>query len=821
MGMGTEDVQRRFVRRRRRRGWASRLLVVTLAVVLSGCAAGRAFRQGEAATRVGDWDSAVAFYTRALQENPDRIDYRIALERAMLDASRAHLARAQEFEAREELSAAMLEYREASELDPTNQQAAAKVANLERLIRDRIEAERPRPAIERMREQARQAMAPPLLNPASRELLQMQFVDANLQDIVDFIGDSTGINVTYDQQFQDRQYTVRLAGVTIEEALNQILSANQSFYKVINERTIIVIPDTPQKRAQYEEQVIRTFYVSHADVNELSQLISTIIRVPQMAVQPMVAVNATNNSITIRATTAVAGVIERIVSANDKPLAEVVVDVEILEVNRERVKQFGLNLTQYALGGIFSPEVPPPNTATAPDGVSSPPPFNLNTVSRGVSTGDFFGAVPAAFVRFLESDARTRFIARPQLRGQEGQQLTLNLGEEIPVPTTAFSPIATGGAAVNPLTSFNYRPVGVILEMTPRVTFEDEIILDLMVENSTLGANIEVAGTSLPTFGSRRVVTRLRLRDGETNLLAGLLREQERRALRGFPGLLRIPIIRDLFSNTDEQISQTDIVMLLTPHIVRTHGLTQEDLNPIHIGTQQNIGLSGPPPLIAAPPLEPATAGPGPAAELPTVPLGTQPMPTPPPGTAPRPGMPTPVVPVAPADAPAPAAQPPPAAGPPPEAAPLPPVADSPIEGLPDRPRVLVTPPGTEFRIGGGPYTVPISVTGVSQLTTVSLSMNYDPNTLRVRSVQEGSFMRQGGLGVTFTQSVDPVVGRVDLTLARTSDPSGAAGSGLLAAVLFEAQAAGVSPLTVSGVGTSPTGEIVSLAFSPVTVSVR
>ena len=785
------------------------LLAVTLALVVSGCAAGRAFRQGESAAYAGDWDTAVAFYTRALQENPDRVDYKIALERAMLNASRGHLARAQEFEARDQLSAALLEYREGSELDPTNRQAAEKVANLERLIRDRIEASRPRPAIEEMREQARLAMAPPLLNPASRDLMQMQFVDANLKDIIDFIGDSTGINVTYDQQFQDREYTVRLAGVTIEDALNQILSANQSFYKVLNERTIIIIPDTPQKRAQYEEQVIRTFYVSHGDVTELSQLISTIIRVPQMAVQPMVAVNSTNNSITVRATVAVAGVIERILAANDKPLAEIIVDVEILEVNRERVKQFGLNLTQYALGGIFSPEVPPPNESTAPTGVTSPPPFNLNTLSRGVSTADFFAAVPAAFVRFLESDGQTRFIARPQLRGQEGQQLTLNLGEEIPVPTTAFTPIAGGGAAVNPLTSFNYRPVGVILEITPRVTYEDEIILDVMIENSTLGANIEVAGTSLPTFQSRRVITRLRLRDGESNLLAGLFREEERKTLRGFPGLLRIPILRSLFSSTDEQIRQTDIIMILTPRIVRTHGLTQEDLNPIHIGTQQNIGLSGPPALIAAPPLEPAA--PDASAEPFTVPLGTQPMPTVSPGTAPLPGMATPVVTPAPPVAPLPAAEVDPAVSP----------TDSPADSRGERAQVLVTLPGTDFRIGGGPYTVPISVTGVSRLSTVTLSLTYDPNTLRVRAVQEGSFMRQGGLAVTFTQSVDGAVGRVDLTLVRTADPTGASGSGLLAAVLFDAVAAGSAPLTLSGVGTSPGGDTVALAFTPVTVSVR
>ena len=551
--------------------------------------------------------------------------------------------------------------------------------------------------------------------------------------------------------------------------------------------------------------------MSHADVTELSQLISTIIRVPQMAVQPMVAVNATNNSITVRATAAVAGVIERILAANDKPLAEIIVDVEILEVNRERVKQFGLNLTQYALGGIFSPEVPPPNESTPPAAVTSPPPFNLNILSQGVSTADFFGAVPAAFVRFLEADTQTRFIAQPQLRGQEGQQLTLNLGEEIPVPTTAFTPIAGGGAAVNPLTSFNYRPVGVILEMTPRVTYEDEIILDLMIENSTLGPNIDVAGTSLPTFGSRRVVTRLRLRDGETNLLAGLFREQERKTLRGFPGLLQIPILRSLFSSTDETISQTDIIILLTPRIVRTHGLTQEDLNPIHIGTQQNIGLSGPPALIAAPPLEPAAAGPDASPEPSSVPLGTQPMPTPSSGTAPRPGMPTRIVTPAPAVDPLPAPEVDPVASPP----------DSPAANRSDRAQVLVTLPGTEFRIGGGPYTVPISATGVSRLSTVTLSLTYDPNTLRVRAVQEGSFMRQGGLAVTFTQSVDGAVGRVDLTLVRTADPTGASGSGLLAAVLFDAVAAGSAPLTLSGVGTSPEGDVVPLAFTPVTVSVR
>ena len=393
------------------------VLIALLAALVVGCAAGGAFRRGDQAARGGDWDTAVAHYRQAIQRNPDRPEYRIALERAMLQASHAHLATARELEAAGDISDAVTAYRQASEFDPANRQVAAKAAELDRMIRDRLEAARPRPRIEALREEARRESAAPLLNPASRDPISVQFTDVSLRDILNFIGVATGINVTCDQQFQDRRYTASLRDVTIEDALNQILTANQLFYKVLNDRTIIVVPDLPPKRAQYEDQVIRVFFVSHADAEELTTTINSVIRVPQMAVQPMVAANKTTNTITVRGTTSVVGVIERLIFANDKPRAEIVVDVEILEVNRSRAKQFGLNLSQYALGGVFSPEVAPPNESTNLEGVVSSPPFNLNTISQGISTADFYAAVPAAVVRFLESDSQTRLIAKPQLRG--------------------------------------------------------------------------------------------------------------------------------------------------------------------------------------------------------------------------------------------------------------------------------------------------------------------------------------------------------------------------------------------------------------------
>ena len=819
----------------------TRLLGLVLAAALAaGCGAGRSYGRGNSAARAGDWDAAVEHYRHAIQQHPDRAEYKIALERAMINASNQHLDQARVLEARGQLDDALREYRRAAQFDPPNRQVAAKVLELERRIREAVEASRPKPTITQMRERARQASGEPLLNPASRQPLDLRFNNASIRDILNFIGNATGINITYDRDFQDRSYTVQLDGVTLEQALNQILSANQLFYKVINDRTIMVIPDTPPKRAQYEEQVIRTFFISHVDATELAQLINTIIRVPSMAVQPMIAPNKTANTITIRATANVASIIEKVIDANDNPRAEVVVDVQILEVNRNRAKTFGIDLSNYtpAIRAVLSPEVDPRGTSQTGTGTTAattntfePQPFNLNTITRGISTADFYLAIPSAALNFLESDSQTRLIAKPQLRGAEGEKLTLNLGDEIPVPATVFTPFAQGGANVNPLTSFNYKPVGVNVIMTPRVTFEGEIILDLEVESSTLGRDVNIAGQNLPSFGSRKVKTKLRLRDGESNLLAGLLREDERRLLRGVPGIVRVPILRQLFAANDNQISQTDIVMLLTPRVVRSHELTQQDVSPIYIGTQQNLGLGGPPPLIAGPPppddqvAPPAPAQPAPAPPPPgapgqaVLPPGTAGVPVVPPGSGQIPG--TTTVPPVPTPVPAPPAVPP-AQQPP---APTPPPATPPAAVPPATPpaaaaQVLVTPPGTEFRVGGGPYTVPVSITGASRVSSVTLTITFNPAALRVRAVQEGSFMRQGGTA-TFTQQVDSTAGRVDIAITRTADATGVSGAGLLAAILFDAVAAGPGNIAGTGMATAPGGAPVPLQFAPVAVTVR
>jgi general secretion pathway protein D len=817
-------------------------VVALAASVAAGCATGRAFSRGQKAARAGDWDQAVTYYREALQRKPDSARYQIELQRAMESASRQHEAVGKELEQKGDLEGAVREYRVASDYAPSNRALAAKASEVEQTLRERIEASRPKPKIEQLKDKIRLTAPEPMLNPTSRVPIELHFpVPVDLQSILSALSKMTGISIVYDRDFQPRNYAIDISGVTLEQALQQIFTANQLFYKVLNERTIIVAQDSAAKRSQYEDQVIQTFFISHADVTELqqalTQLVGQAVGGSTSTIRPVIWPNKTANTITVRGSSAIVGIIEQIIEANDKPRAEIVVDVEILEVNRTRAKQYGLNLSAYSISLNLSPESNPATSSSDSTSTSTTGQFNVNTITRGIDASDFYLAVPSAVVKFLETDSETKLIAKPQLRGQEGKDLTLNLGDSIPIPSTTYTPIATGGVGINPLTSFTYKDVGVNVALkAPRVTYTGDIIMELSVESSSRGQDVNIAGQNLPSFGTRKVTSTLRLRDGESNLLAGLLREDERKSLQGFPGAIHTPVLRQLFSGNDNSISQTDIVMLLTPHIVRSHEVTEEDLKPIYIGTGANPSLGGPPSLIGQPPAAqpagaevtaPAAGGvssvPGETAK-PAAPARTPP--APPVGT-PVPGLIPPqpaAVPTPPGEQPAPAqaATPPAPLAQPAAAAPAAAGAGQPAApAAASAAQVMVSSPSPEMRIGAGPYTVVVSISDATRVSTVSFSLTFDPKVLRVRGVNQGSFMSQGGLQVAFAQQVDSVAGRVDITLARTGDAVGASGSGSLAVVLFEAASAGNTTLNVSGVAAGPDGAPIALKVTPAGVTVR
>jgi general secretion pathway protein D len=786
--------------------------------MLAGCATGRAVRQGQQAAGRGDWDAAVAYYRSALASDPARIDVKIALQRATAAASAEHVERARALEEQEQWSAAAAEYRLAADLDPANVFAAAKAAAIERQLREEIEALRPPSRMDTLRDQARQISPIPVLADP-RAPVNLRFTNTAVREVLTSIGLYAGINVSFVEQPPigtqlSRAYSIDLQGETLESALHQVLNANQLTFKVINPRGILIYGSDQNGRQAHDDVFVQVFYLSHVDAQEMQQLLTQLIQqVP--GVRPQVTQNKNTNALTVRATQPVLQVFEQLIRANDKPKAEVLIDVEILEVDRQRVKQMGLNLSQYALGFTMSPEVAPPNTSgTFPPG--QPPPFNLNTISEGVSTADFYATVPTALIRMLESDTNTKLLARPQLRGQERSALTLNLGDEIPVPTTTFAAQATGGIANQPVTSFTYRPVGVNLSITPQVSFDGEIILEITVESSRVGSNVDVAGQSLPSFGTRRATTKLRMRDGESNLLAGLIKEEDRETIRGLPGINRIPILRSLFGGTDTQVGSSDIVMIITPRILRSQELTASDLAPMYVGTGNNFGASQQPPLITPETLAggaaatgttapPAGAIPPPGAVPPPAGTGVQTPPTiqappvtppPTPPATPTSGRAVGIVPVDPTDA----VQTPPATGP---------------------TRVVVTPPGADLQMGGPPYTVPLTVNNAAQMSSLTLTVTYNPAVLRARVVNEGNAMRADGAATTFVPKIDEATGRIDLAVTRPGDKVGATGNGLLASIVFEAIGPGQSSIALSGVAMNAAGQQIPLQLIPANVTVK
>ena len=447
---------------------------------LSACATGRAVRSGEAAAKRGDWDTAVAYYRDALGRDPSRIDVKMALQEAQSAAAALHLKRARDLEAQDQLSGAAAEYRLVADLDPSNALALSKATEIERKIRDAVEASRPKPQIDQLRQQAAQTSTIPHLDPRIRV---PRFVyNGNVKELLRVIGSQTGITVQFDTQVPDTNYSITADDSSLEEVLNQVVTANTLTYKVLNARTIFIYRDDPTSRQKFDDQYAQIFYISNADPNDLASLLNALMTGGTSAgTRPTVTLLKGENAIFVRATEPVMRAIAGLIEATDKPKAEVLVDVEILEVDRTRVRQLGLDLSQYALGFTYSPGTLSPTTSSGTEFPTPANPFNLNTISQGVATNNFYVTAPSALIRLLEQDNKTRILAKPELRGREGSSLTLNLGQSVPIANTQFQAAGTGGIANIPATSITYKDVGVNLSMTPVVTYADEIVLENLI----------------------------------------------------------------------------------------------------------------------------------------------------------------------------------------------------------------------------------------------------------------------------------------------------------------------------------------------------
>jgi general secretion pathway protein D len=453
------------------------------------------------------------------------------------------------------------------------------------------------------------------------------FRSASSRDVFLSIAKFAEISIAFDSAFRETPITVDLRNASLDNALNAVADATRAFFRVTAPRTVLVIPDTPAKRREYEEEVVRTFYLSNADLKETMDLLRMVLDARRIS--PTTATNA----LTIKDTPERIAAASRVLTAVDKARPEVIIDVELLEVDRTRLQEYGLQIASPGSEGING------SATIATDANQT---LTLRSLRNLTQSDVLLANLPGLYYRLLKTDTNTRTLANPQLRTADGMAAQARFGERVPIPVTTFSPIATGGTPQQPITSFNYENIGVNIDITPRTHHDDEVTLALRV------AVQSISGTgygNLPTFGNREINTVIRLRDGETNMLAGLIRDDERRVLSGVPGLSDIPLVGRLFAHNKTETSQTDIILTLTPHIIRVLDLNETDLRAFRVGrdsgsaiTELPAALDLPRPVprpddTAAPPGAPPPGAPPP--DGPATPI-TPPRPQNPDGSSPQ-----------------------------------------------------------------------------------------------------------------------------------------------------------------------------------------
>jgi general secretion pathway protein D len=550
--------------------WAAALL--WSAAATAGCATSAAMRQARQAEAQQDYDRAVASYTTVLQARPADRTARTALERSRLLAARDHVARGRRFAATGKYEEAIVQYELAAGLNPDDETERELGDARAKLRAKTAGTHETKTELQTLIERTRD------LPPLGLDLPQnvkmpalLLFRDASSRDVLIAIARFANLNLVFDPAFRDAPLTIDLRNGSLQDALNTVTAATRTFVQVVGARTIAVIPDTPAKRAEYEQEVVQTFYLSNADLKEAMDMLRLVIDARRIA-----PTNATN-ALTIKDTPEHVAAAGRIIAAVDKARPEVVIDVELLEVDRTKLLEYGLQIASPGSAGINGQATAVPSATQTQGGTPS-----LQALATLSSSQIVLANLPSLYYRLLRSDTNTRTLANPQLRTSDGLPAQARFGDRVPIPVTTFAPIATGGTPQQPITSYNYENVGVNVDITPRTHIDGEVTLTVKVEVSAIEGTTGFGG--LPEFSNRQIDTVIRLRDGETSLLAGLIRQDETKVIERIPGLGDIPGMGRLFSHSQKQTNQTDVILTLTPHIIRTLEVTESDLRSFQVG---------------------------------------------------------------------------------------------------------------------------------------------------------------------------------------------------------------------------------------------
>ncbi|HPC83202.1 MAG TPA: secretin N-terminal domain-containing protein [Thermoanaerobaculaceae bacterium] len=563
-------------------------VLLAAAVAVAACGTYSTTRRAEEAARVENWDAAVYHYLEALAKKPEDLRLKMSLQRARQRAGEAHFRKGLAFRDAGDLQRAVTELQLAVQLDPTHQYAEVELGKARKDLAI-LAQEGGASKLEQMKKAAAEMkVKPPILNPASDEPISLSFPNqTNVRDIYKAIGQAFGINILFDSKLKDNKITIELKDVTARQALETVMQAATHFYKVIDDRSVLIVEDTPQNRRDYEDLVVKTFFLSNADVKDVNNMLRALIDARRIAV------NERLNSIVIRDTADKVAIAERLINANDKAKAEVLVDVELIQLDSNAARKLGVAIAAPTPDGYPISFDPTQLSGSATN-------FRIPLDKLGDITRSMWGiTMPSVTLQLVKSSGEAETLAQPQLRITEGEKGNLVIGDRVPIPTTTFNTTQTQGGNIVPITAFQYQDVGIKIDLEPRVHHNNEVTMKLKVEVSELGDKVDVGGGNMqPKIGTRSIDSVIRLKDGETSMLAGLLKYRKGTSRSGLPFLADLPIVGPLFRGNTADLTQTELVLTITPHIIRNPNITEEDLAPVWVGTENRITVFGNSPRI-------------------------------------------------------------------------------------------------------------------------------------------------------------------------------------------------------------------------------
>ena len=533
-----------------------------------------AYKRGQRAESLNQYDNAYDAYKQAFAMKPKEPKYVDGYLRMRTAAAIEHVKKGRQFLENQDLEGALIEFQRAAEIDSTNFVGASEARRVAILIKRKAESAETSAsdANSQLAKQVENAQGPIELQPSPNTPITLRMT-TTADNVYKTIGKLGGINVLFDLDYKPQKITIELNEVMMDEALKLVALESKTFWRPISATAIFVAAEG--KRKELESSIMKTFYLHNVSTPaELQEVVGSLKGMLDVA---RIQVNAAHSAITVRATPDQLVLCEKLVSDFDKPKPEVIIDVAVMQVSKDRMYNFGTTV--------------PTSTSVSPLSSSG---GSGGSLSGLVKVGSLFGnslvtPIPSATFTALMSDSNTKLIQNPEIRALNDEKASLKIGDRVPIATGSFTSGISANSGVN--TQFQYLDVGVNVDITPHIHSDHEVTLKMVLEISSVTGENNIGGISQPVIGQRRIEHETRLEDGEVNLVGGILEDTERQSLSGYPWIANIPILKYLFGTENRDHTQNEIVFAITPHIVRADEVTNENLRAIDVGTNTSIGL--------------------------------------------------------------------------------------------------------------------------------------------------------------------------------------------------------------------------------------